>query len=66
MPNVQWRTPDDGQRNCPKHVDFLDKSKFEKQLVRLLVLLENSRAYFKSLQQRNIDVVVTVIEMVPY
>jgi len=25
VPNVQWRTPDDGQRNCPKHVEFLDK-----------------------------------------
>jgi hypothetical protein len=24
-PNVQWKTPVDGQRNCPKHVDFLDK-----------------------------------------
>ena len=28
--NVQWRTPDDGQRNCPKHVEFLDKNKFGK------------------------------------
>jgi len=27
VPNVQWRTPDDGQRTCPKHVDFLDKNK---------------------------------------
>jgi len=27
VPNVQWRTPDDGQRNCPKHVDFLEKIK---------------------------------------
>ena len=26
---VQWRT-DDGQRNCPKHVEFLDKNKFGK------------------------------------
>jgi hypothetical protein len=25
VPNVQWKTPDDGQRNCPKHVNFLDK-----------------------------------------
>jgi hypothetical protein len=25
VPNVQWKTPDDGQRNCPKHVEFLDK-----------------------------------------
>ena len=24
-PNVQWKTPDDGQRNCPKHIEFLDK-----------------------------------------
>ena len=30
MPNVQWRTPDDGQRNCPKNVEFLDKNKFGK------------------------------------
>jgi len=26
--NVQWKTPDYGQRNCPKHVEFLDKNKF--------------------------------------
>jgi hypothetical protein len=32
---VQWRTPDDGQRNCPKHVEFHSKHKFEK-LVHLL------------------------------
>jgi hypothetical protein len=28
--NVQWRTADDGQRNCSKHVEFLDKNKFGK------------------------------------
>jgi len=27
---VQWKTPDDGQRNCPKHVAFHSKNKFEK------------------------------------
>ena len=32
VPNVQWKTPDDGQRNCPKHVEFLDKNKFGKLL----------------------------------
>ena len=32
---VQWKTPDDGQRNCPKHVEFYSKNKFEK-LVRLV------------------------------
>ena len=35
---VQWKTPDDGQRNCPKHVEFYSKNKFEK-LVHLLLLL---------------------------
>jgi len=27
---VQWKTPDDGQRKCPKHVEFYCKNKFEK------------------------------------
>jgi len=35
---VQWKTPDGGQRNCPKHVDFYSKNKFEK-LVHLVVLV---------------------------
>ena len=26
------KTPDDGQRNCPKHVEFYSKNKFEKWL----------------------------------
>jgi len=30
VPNVQWKTPVDRQRNCPKHVEFLDKNKFGK------------------------------------
>jgi len=32
---VQWKTPDDGQRNCSKHVEFHSKNKFEK-LVHLI------------------------------
>jgi len=27
---VQWKTPDDGQRNSPKHAEFCPKNKFEK------------------------------------
>jgi len=27
---VQWKTPEEGQRNCPKHVEFYSKNKFEK------------------------------------
>jgi len=30
VPNVQWRTPDDGKRHCPKDVEFLDNNKFGK------------------------------------
>jgi hypothetical protein len=25
VPNVQQKTHDDGQTNCPKHVEFLEK-----------------------------------------
>ena len=27
---VQWKTPDDGQTQCPKHVEFYSENKFEK------------------------------------
>jgi hypothetical protein len=40
MPNVQWITPDDGQKNCPKHVEFLEKQNKFGKLVRLLVELK--------------------------
>ena len=36
---VQWKTHDDGQRNCPKRVVFYSKNKFEK-LVQLVGLLQ--------------------------
>ena len=29
---VQWKIPDDGQKNCPKRVDLYCKNKFEKLL----------------------------------
>jgi len=29
---VQWKTSDDGQRNCPKHVQFYSQNKFEKSV----------------------------------
>jgi len=32
---VQWKTDDDGERNCSKHVEFYSKNKFE-NLVHLL------------------------------
>ena len=41
---VQWKTPDDGQRNCPKLVEFNSKNKFEK-LVHLFVFIIRNRFY---------------------
>ena len=29
VPNVQWITPEDGQRNCPKHVEFRTRINLE-------------------------------------
>ena len=29
VPNVQWKTPDDGQRNYPKHVELRTKINLE-------------------------------------
>jgi len=40
---VQWKTPDDGQRNCPKHVDFHSKNKSEK-LVHLVGFIIRSHS----------------------
>jgi hypothetical protein len=28
VPNVQYRTPDDGQGGCPKYVEFYNSIKF--------------------------------------
>jgi len=35
---VQWKTPDDGKRNSPKHIDFYSKIEFEK-LVHLVCFI---------------------------
>jgi hypothetical protein len=50
VPNVQWKTRDDRQRSCPKHVEFRDKNKFG-ELVRLLALLKRNREYSLAPQQ---------------
>jgi hypothetical protein len=39
VPNAQRKTPDDGHRNCTKHVEFFWQNKFGK-IVHLLVLLK--------------------------
>jgi len=60
---VRWKIPDGGQRNCPKHVEFHSKNKFEKlvNLVRFIiwiyiyinVILTNSIFLFIKTQHRH-------------
>jgi len=44
---VQWKTPDDGQRKYPKHVEFYSKNKFEK-LVHLVGFIIRIYHYLRS------------------
>jgi len=37
MPNVQWKTPDDGQRRCPKRVEFYNRINLGNQCVWLVI-----------------------------
>jgi hypothetical protein len=41
LPCAQWNTPDDRQRNCPKHVEFHSKNKFEKLVHLVGFILRN-------------------------
>jgi len=52
---VQWKSPDDGQRNCPKHVEFYFKNKFEKlvHLVGFVIRIYHD-ARSRERQKRNI------------
>jgi len=38
---VQWKTPDDRQRKCPKHVEFHSKNKFEKLVYLVGFIIRN-------------------------
>ena len=42
---VQWKTPDDGQRKCPKHVDFHSNNKFEKLVHLVGFIIRNLSRY---------------------
>jgi len=44
----QWKTPDDEQRNCPKHVEVYSKNKFEK-LVHLVGFIMRSKEFICNL-----------------
>jgi len=49
---VQWKTPVDEQRNCPKHVEFYSKNKFAK-LVHLVSFI--IRAYTHEFCAQNFE-----------
>jgi hypothetical protein len=42
---VQWNSPDYGQRNCPKHVEFQCKNKFEKLVHLVSFIIRNLSRY---------------------
>ena len=52
---VHCRTPDDGQRNCPKHVEFYSKNKFEKlmHLVGFIIRIYHCVRSFERQTSRN-------------
>ena len=43
---VKWKTPDDGQRNCPKHVEFHSKNKFRKVIHLVGFIIRNKNQTF--------------------
>jgi hypothetical protein len=59
VPNVQWKTPNDEQRKCPKHVVSW-QNKFGK-LVRLLVLLKRNNVSSVTLCKNNWQVFKVVL-----
>ena len=49
---VHWKAPDDGQRNCPKHVEFYSKNKFEKLLHPVGFIIRKSVHWIKYFLKR--------------
>ena len=45
---VQWKTPDDGQKNCPKHVEFYSKNKCEKLVHPVGLIIRIHCVYFQN------------------
>ena len=47
---VRWKTPDDGQTNCPIHVDSHSKNKFEKLVHIVGFIIQIKRVFWFSVQ----------------
>ena len=52
---VQWKTLDDGQRNCPKHVEFHFKNKMEKLMHLVGFIIRKFTACFVFLDVKKSD-----------
>jgi len=48
---VQWKPPDDGQTNCPKHVEIHSKNKFQElvHLVGFIIGMERPSTFYAPL-----------------
>ena len=55
MPNKEWETPDDGQRNCPKNVEFLEGMNLGNYYVCLFYYKETDRRIQRSIYQNAVD-----------
>ena len=51
---LQWKTPDNGQRNCPKHVEFHSKNKFEKLVPIIGLIIRNLSGWLVIWTAKNI------------
>ena len=47
---VQWKPADDGQRKCPKHVEFCSENKFEKLVHLVGFIIEKQMIYLTVLR----------------
>ena len=53
------KTPDDGERNCPKYVEFYSKNKFEK-LVHLFGFIIRAKLYMNQGEENNCQCLKTI------
>ena len=60
---VQWKTADDGQRNCPKHVEFYFKNKFEK-LLHLVGFIIRIYHNAQSHERQNLRIAIVLTEVI--
>jgi len=65
---IQYQTPDDGQKTCPKHVEFYSKNKFEKlvHLGFIIRIYHDARSserhiFFCSLYPSNVFLLVIIL-----